>query len=601
MTVCLALPETEALLAALVSCTCCRGEGPELRLVHKDGRVERSGGVTEELMARWLLLPNLPKPIGEMDYAELRTTAANILNHFCSQKEGKSLSYYPRSEEPRFWRVPVAVLDLPLSLQAVQGIHGQVTSITMAEVIQWRKMKPLKVNPGDVVKLRTKTFHKSLMVFILELAQAVLKRCHQEFVDKEFEDDSMTNMKEEIDIDDGICEDTNDSPQIERKYVSPGTAHKEAVRRKNHKDEESIHFKSRNGQEDQCNDLEDKYQGSRKEAITDKADSQKYKNKESSKDEQTEYLIGDRRVLRLASGKFSCPDCSKQFTEKSSLRYHLDNTHSNKKKKCPHCGKSLTEGSLRYHISRFHSQNTFYCDQCDYNAPVAYDIKLHKESKHDDTQYICEECGKKFGLKYLLTQHIKDYHLGKVLMCDQCDYTCKGAGTAMTLHKNLKHQASQFVCVFCDFITTSSQEMDLHKGSVHAGSALSPQKSSEIKRKEREALKTYICPVCQIRKKSRQSLRLHIKGDHEGVRIKCPIEGCDFSGKQLSTVNAHKNTIHYKIRHQCDLCSHSSTTTTMLRLHKVKKHNLKAFACDKCSFKCQKVERMKHHMQVMHD
>ena len=152
------------MLAAIACCPCCYGEGPELRLVHRDGRLETSRPVPampmDQLMARWLLLPDLPRHIEQMGFLELRTSATKVLSHFC-QEEGKPLSY-AHSQEPRFWMVPVAVMDLPLSLAAVQGSHGQVEDITLAEVVPWHRMKSLGHPPGDRVQLRAKSLHKKL-------------------------------------------------------------------------------------------------------------------------------------------------------------------------------------------------------------------------------------------------------------------------------------------------------------------------------------------------------------------------------------------------------------------------------------------------------
>ena len=227
--------------------------------------------------------------------------------------------------------------------------------------------------------------------------------------------------------------------------------------------------------------------------------------------------------------------------------------------------------------------------------------ELSGGSKHETSKFICEECGKSFDLEKTLNKHIQDYHLGKVYICDQCDFTCKGQANQMKSHKSLKHQALLFACVFCDFISESSREIDLHKENSHEGSSLQTKKSMERKRKEREALKTFTCPICHTSKKSRQSLRIHIIGDHEGISLDCPEEGCSFTGKQSSVIKCHVKSVHLNVKHICDLCGFSASSATRLRLHRIKSHNIRMFACDKCLFRCQKRDRLKYHMQVMHD
>ena len=371
------------MLAAIAFCPCCQGDGPELRLVHKDGRLEtsRPAPAMDQLMVRWLLLPDLPRPLEQMGFLELRATAAKVLSHFCLEEEGKALSYV-HSQEPRFWSVPVAVMDLPLSLAAVQGSHGQVEDITMAEVVPWHRMKSLGHPPGDRVQLRAKSLHKSFLIFIIEMAQAIVKSGHK------------TSYKEE----------------------------------------------TRNNAED--DDL-------------------------PIQKEET-FLNGE------------------DFEASSNIL------------------KARTVNNIKY----FSGKQISVVKERNYDGCIlGQDSELVlKEQIDDNSKFTCEECGKSFDLKKTLDKHIQDYH--QIYTCDQCDFTCKGQKTQMKSHKSLKHQALLFACVFCDFISVSSSEIDLHKVSSHDGSRLQTKKSNERKRSKREALKTFNCPICHTNKKSRQSLRI---------------------------------------------------------------------------------------------
>jgi KRAB domain-containing zinc finger protein len=321
-------------------------------------------------------------------------------------------------------------------------------------------------------------------------------------------------------------------------------------------------------------------------------------------DLENETIIENRKVMILPNRNFKCPECPKDYMDRSSLAYHIRNSHENNKGTCHLCGKELGKRSLASHMARVHAEKMLHCDQCDYTTPSAVSLKIHIETKHDARRHICHECGKDFAHKIVLTNHIKDKHTDKVYMCDQCDFTCVGQSGQMVVHKQFKHCPVQYICAFCDFVTSSNEELKEHKDNNHQQDKeallLSPKKINEAKRKEREALKCYICHICQREFKVRQSLSLHIKGDHEGIRFNCPREGCNFSAKQKGGLNIHINAKHLGIKQKCNMCDYQTTQTSNLRIHMVNKHDVHPFSCDKCSFRCQKIEKMKNHMLLMH-
>ena len=56
------LPEAMALVRKARQCPCCHGQGPVVKIVHRDGRVETSvvkKEVTEEMMTKWSNFPLL--------------------------------------------------------------------------------------------------------------------------------------------------------------------------------------------------------------------------------------------------------------------------------------------------------------------------------------------------------------------------------------------------------------------------------------------------------------------------------------------------------------------------------------------------------------
>ena len=317
-----------------------------------------------------------------------------------------------------------------------------------------------------------------------------------------------------------------------------------------------------------------------------------------------ERFIEDKVVKLLPNGRLQCPECDDDFSDKSSLKYHIKSKHENKKSTCHICGKTmaLSKESLKSHIKRVHSAGpSFFCDQCDYSTTLKKALKYHIDSRHDPTRHTCKECGKSFGHKVTLAHHIDDKHLGKSFVCEKCGFPAKSRAQ-LYIHKTSKHGPTNFVCPFCDFVSSNNDDLEDHKRSFHQGEALkmSPQKKNEIKRKEREAKMDLTCHICHVKKNSRQMLKLHIQADHEGIRYNCTEEGCNYSAKVKAQLKNHINIKHMGIKIHCEVCDFKTTQVPYLNNHMFKKHGVKPFSCDKCSFRCYKKEKMQSHMQSMH-
>ena len=310
-------------------------------------------------------------------------------------------------------------------------------------------------------------------------------------------------------------------------------------------------------------------------------------------------MIGNYMVTLLSNGNYKCPECFKEWKKQDNIAYHLKTVHGKDKKICPICGQRCMPKTLKSHMLRRHSEGTFVCDKCEYTTHVESSLKYHMHSKHDGIRHICEECGKDFAHKFILAQHVQDKHSEKIHFCDQCDYTFKGQSGQLEIHKKLKHSETNLLCAFCDFQSPTKEAMDEHRESKHKYQT-TPKKSSEVERKIRESQKEFICKICHVTKKSRATLGLHIRSEHEGIRYNCSVDGCKFSGKQKTQLEAHMNAIHLNIKLPCDFCDYKTAQASNLRLHMMKKHGVKPFSCDKCDFRCHKSERMQHHMLYMH-
>ena len=253
---------------------------------------------------------------------------------------------------------------------------------------------------------------------------------------------------------------------------------------------------------------------------------------------------------------------------------------------CGICSKTIKNKRFRGHVeSHIKSKLTWY----------------HME-KQKGLKHMCDECGNCFTHSIILKAHIKDRHSGKTYLCDKCDFTCNGPSYKLVIHKKIKHGLSSYICPLCTFKSTSDTELEQHKQTNHQNqmAAISKNYKHEKARKEREAKMVFICKICQGTFKSRQLLGLHIQSDHKGIRYKCNVGDCKFSGKQRGSLTNHINSIHLRIKHRCKICEYQAGQTSLLRTHMIMKHNMETNSCNSCSFRCQDIKRMQKHVLQMH-
>ena len=127
------------------------------------------------------------------------------------------------------------------------------------------------------------------------------------------------------------------------------------------------------------------------------------------------------------------------------------------------------------------------------------DLKHHVEVRHSGVKHMCEDCGQKYRSASTLVIHKKTKHSGVFLQCDQCDYKMDGQPNTMRLHKRMVHDITQFLCIYCPYVSQTKNDLEQHKVTIHAEDILqqpSPLKNNEQKRKEREKNMDFKCNQC---------------------------------------------------------------------------------------------------------
>ena len=131
-----------------------------------------------------------------------------------------------------------------------------------------------------------------------------------------------------------------------------------------------------------------------------------------------------------------CQQCGKAFSQRASLKAHIETQHEGKKDfhTCHICGKTFQQKSyLKIHISSVHEGRLdFTCQMCGKSFPFKCQLTKHIAVFHEGKRKICQICGKSFSETSSLNKHISSVHEGLR------DYQCQVCDKAYKDKKNLK-------------------------------------------------------------------------------------------------------------------------------------------------------------------
>uniref|UniRef100_A0A336LGE0 CSON007428 protein n=1 Tax=Culicoides sonorensis TaxID=179676 RepID=A0A336LGE0_CULSO len=251
--------------------------------------------------------------------------------------------------------------------------------------------------------------------------------------------------------------------------------------------------------------------------------------------------------------RYTCEICGRSYSEKSSLRNHKRDKHSDnpreiRKVLCPLCGKAVR--SVAVHMHQAHENRTYTCDLCDKQWKCKEALKNHMRIVHlgmDRKMHECPKCGKAFRTSYYLKDHIQRVHYTteQKYQCGIC-FTKFKSEQSMKFHMKMHNASLDHRCEICGAGFKTKPYLEAHK-KVHSD------------------VKEFTCHVCNKSFKRSGQLAKHVK-IHENYKYFCELCPND-SFIDYTTLRMHKEKVHMGIRYKCGDCGKEYGLKKHLRQH----------------------------------
>ncbi|XP_032524300.2 zinc finger protein ZFP2-like [Danaus plexippus] len=138
-----------------------------------------------------------------------------------------------------------------------------------------------------------------------------------------------------------------------------------------------------------------------------------------------------------ANAKFTCDYCNKKYTQKVSLRVHIQYEHGNyKSHECKWCKKKFwAQSRLKAHIVKHTQEKKFQCNMCGGKFVTKESLLYHTRTHTGEKPYKCEFCDSRFLSTSRRVDHMKRHHADLIFQCQMCNmkYT-----TQVCLEKHMK-------------------------------------------------------------------------------------------------------------------------------------------------------------------
>ena len=295
--------------------------------------------------------------------------------------------------------------------------------------------------------------------------------------------------------------------------------------------------------------------------------------------------------------QFSCDLCGKFLKSQNLLDSHVKMVHLKpkvtQKKMCPKCGVDFGVKYFYKHFRSVHSEQILMCEQCDFQCNNREALKDHQLRKHAPKVLACGQCEAVFSNYRSRKSHIRDVHSAKQYYCEYCDHSTV-VKASLDMHVKSRHTTTaNFVCSFCPFETTDSNEIGTHREKEHPMDE-KMKKATRVRTKRK--IINYDCKVCGYKLNSKASRLCHMKSKH-GNNI-FPCGQCEYKSTTKVGLTKHMERIHLRLKFPCEHCSFEASSKAVLRRHEIFLHQdlVKIYTCDKCNYRARNKQLLQKHI-----
>ena len=246
-----------------------------------------------------------------------------------------------------------------------------------------------------------------------------------------------------------------------------------------------------------------------------------------------------------------CPNCGKDFVNLSKLLIHQKSVHDIFDEgiyvhKCDLCKTGTrTLNLLKKHKIQFHDRNLLNCTKCDFEAPTAKQMRIHR-STHNIKYVSCLLCDFKSTFEKAVDTHRLRVHVGYT--CEKCD-TKFTSTTALNSHK-LDHDKLE--CVECKFAAGTQSKLLTHSMAIHEGikCTLCDIRFTEFRElnRHKHKHKELECKLCNFIAKFRTDFVSHMRKEHiQRLRKSSKVELEGFSEQLKACGSEHQQLIVSKV------------------------------------------------------